>query len=408
MSGIQGQLLGHLVRRGVEATTSHLSQSSNSNPAEAWEDLHYQMPSRGISLMWLTIVSSLFLLASIRYTLGEVVATLAMIESPSATAYTKIEIRDPGATLEKEPLIDAEVALVKQAPITNKIRTAIKHLHRVGGFRARWRGIAVGGIYHLSHGAISNFFGAMFTNNYRSGPPRPSIMGAVGSIIAAILLSRLHMTWTHVMISEPSTKRWWRRIPALPTWKQVWLPAAVFAAAQQVTVIMPVILFHALALGDVDVAKVAADGKTKHACAIVVLKFIAVFALGAMTALCVLLPAAVTLTRIEASLLPEEEETIVPFDRTFNGKVVPTALGGTGTVGFVEAWRSFDRAARLRLIKLYVKIALIQITVAIVAMHVVALEIWGIMGDNLGVLIQAGRAQFEQDLRQAVAEKKGL
>ncbi|KAK5141496.1 hypothetical protein LTR04_002574 [Oleoguttula sp. CCFEE 6159] len=171
---------------------------------------------------------------------------------------------------------------------------------------------------------------------------------------------------------------------------------------------MPVILFHALALGDIDVAKVAADGKTKHACAIVVLKFIAVLALGAMTALCVLLPAAVTLTRIEASLLPEEEETIVPFDRTFNGKVVPTALGGTGTVGFVEAWRSFDRAARLRLIKLYVKIALIQITVAVMAMHVVALEIWGIMGDNLGVLIQAGRAQFQQELRQAAAEKKGL
>jgi hypothetical protein len=40
-------------------------------------------------------------------------------------------------------------------------------------------------------------------------------------------------------------------------------------------------------------------------------------------------PADVTLTRVQASLLPDIEETIVPFDQTFCEKVVPEVIGGS-------------------------------------------------------------------------------
>ncbi|RJE16779.1 hypothetical protein PHISCL_10884, partial [Aspergillus sclerotialis] len=47
-----------------------------------------------------------------------------------------------------------------------------------------------------------------------------------------------------------------------------------------------------------------------------------------MVALFVLLqiPATVTLVRVAASMLPEEDETIVPFDRTFGGKTTPAII----------------------------------------------------------------------------------
>ena len=71
------------------------------------------------------------------------------------------------------------------------------------------------------------------------------------------------------------------------------------------------------------------------------------------------------MTRVQASLLPEEEETIIPFDRSFGGKVEPKIVGGTGAVSMVDAWKSFDIATCIRLVKLYVKIFVIEIATTV-------------------------------------------
>ena len=60
-------------------------------------------------------------------------------------------------------------------------------------------------------------------------------------------------------------------------------------------------------------------------------------------------------------MLPEENETVVPFDRSVGGKVTPAIIGGQGKSGIVEAWRSFDWAARVRLVKLMAKVMAIML-----------------------------------------------
>jgi len=114
------------------------------------------------------------------------------------------------------------------------------------------------------------------------------------------------------------------------------------------------------------------------------LRIVGLFSIALFSGLFVVLPATVTLTRIEASLLPEEEETIVPFDRTFGGRVVPTILGGTGCIGFIEAWRTFNWEARRRLVKLYVKTFLIMLAVSVLMANILLLETWAILGPQLG------------------------
>ena len=132
-------------------------------------------------------------------------SSLAMIESPSRTAiieskpppYTEAE---PDAPLEKEPLMaevdadtDIEVTVIDHKPITTSIRTTIGHLQRVGGWTARWRGLGLSGVYHLAHG--------MFTNLV-SGFLGLGIAGeALCYIFVSLGLARLHMAWTHKMIS---------------------------------------------------------------------------------------------------------------------------------------------------------------------------------------------------------------
>ena len=113
-----------------------------------------------------------------------------------------------------------------------------------------------------------------------------------------------------------------------------------------------------------------------------------------LIAVLVVIPAHVTLKRVQASMLPEEDEAIVPFDRTFGGKVVPEILGGSGAVSMFDAWKTFDRSARVRLLKLYAKIFLVQLFTTILFIMVVFGELRVIMGDDLRKAVRVGQEQL--------------
>ncbi|KAI7367859.1 hypothetical protein KC336_g21164 [Hortaea werneckii] len=120
------------------------------------------------------------------------------------------------------------------------------------------------------------------------------------------------------------------------------------------------------------------------------LRLLAVPTTALFVALAVLLPASVTLTRLEATLLPEDETTLVPFDREaiVSEDINPTVRGASRAL-FVQAWRSFDSAARLRLVKLYVKMIMAQLAVAFVGFHVVLAEMYLIGGERIGQMMKA-------------------
>lgn len=319
-----------------------------------------------------------------------------MIEQPKTTiiegARYSID-ESPDAPLEKAEkvrLIDEEVIVIKEDPITSNIRKTIRHLHSIGGFAARWRGLSISVFYHMAHAFVANLISAFVFGGLLFGMP--------AYIISSLLLARIHMTWTHIMISKPSQKPWYKRIGTeKKIWKVLLLPSFVFAASQQLTVALPTALFFVLGLHRSEDFALSNDLSTADRWTLG-LKFASIPITALAVALLILLPASVTLTRIEASLLPEEEETVVNFDRTLNGAVSASiTLGGTspGKSLFIEAWRSFDRAARIRVIKLYAKLLLIQFVVAIVGMQLMIGEIFILGRERLVTIAQAGSAQLQ-------------
>jgi len=108
---------------------------------------------------------------------------------------------------------------------------------------------------------------------------------------------------------------------------------------------------------------------------IITLKGVSIGALALVLGFLLVVPADVSLTRVQASLLADSEETIVPFDRSFNGKVIPEIVGGTGAIGMLDAWKSFDWAARVRLVKAYLKVFLMQLAIASVFVVIAVLEV---------------------------------
>lgn len=245
---------------------------------------------------------------------------------------------------------DLEVREVKADPITNKIRKTIRHLHARGGFKSRWRGAAPALVYFLAYTLISQSLQSLFALILRV----ELLAQVVAAMFTGVLLSRLSLAWTHIVISEPSLRPWYRRLPSMKAWRTILIPSAINEFVTQCAFLVPALCFIALGFHKSEKVREATPTGTIFKVLFLILTILAV-TVG------LIMPAKVAYVRIQASMLPEEDEAIVPFDRTFRGKVEPAILGGTGRLSWMDAWSSIDRPAMRRIVTMLAKMLLIDI-----------------------------------------------
>lgn len=309
-----------------------------------------------------------------------------MVETPAA-AITVSHPDEPASKDEKEGLLETgtTVTLVHQKPVTSSIRGTIRHLVAEGGKLARWRGFGYQVINAVTMSWAMQFFEAVLP---RVLPFRLVIIAA----IAGAATANLHATWTHKVISTPSNVCFWGRIRSLKQWKILAFPAAVAAAMPYISLYISIGFAYLFGI-----AQETSSNKFDTYCAGMWASFIgrcvALLLISVACTLFLCMPAFVTQVRVEASILPEDQDTTVPFDRSFGGKVVPKALGGTGSVSFIDAWKSFNWEARGRLIKLYIKSFMCIAALAFVLIHVLAFEMFAVMGPELGKYLAEAKKQ---------------
>lgn len=347
------EAVGHIARRALPHLQPLFETQSLENANQG------SMPWWGLVVIVITVMGWSTVAGAIRYTYSDVIATLAIVESPAAL-YAPVKSDGPDAVLGEKidaNVVQPELILLKQIPITSKLRSAMKHLRAKAGFWSRFRGLSLWIILAFTTGRIADVFAFV-----------PYIPGGVNYIMASVVTSHLYMAWTHIVISEPSSKYWFRRLPNIKLWSKVAIPTAVAGIADHLSGRLPMHLAQAYRLDQL----AESDFANMKACAIKVLVFkvMSVLALGLILKVLIVIPASVTLIRVQASLLSEEEETIVPFDRTFDGKVVPEIVDGSGVIGMLDAWKTFDWNSRVRLLKLYAKVGAMEAAVYVVLVGV--------------------------------------
>lgn len=311
--------------------------------------------------------------------LNHVIVSLCMVESPTAAITVTPSTHEPSVKEgEKETLLETgpTIELVNQKPITSSIRATIRHLVDNGGRFARFRGYRIHILYSMLSSLVFTFFSGVF-----DFVPGQAVLSAA---ITGALLARVHAAWTHKVVGMPTEQSFWKRIPNKSHWKTLALPAAIASAMPYISMYLTVGVIKLLGFTkEWDASKqwqpISCGQKAAFVASILA---VVIFAITCTLFLC--LPAMVTLARIEASILPEDQDAIVPFDRTFGGKVVSKMMGGTGVVGFLDAWRSFTWEARRRLIKLFVKNFFILAGLFLVIAHVLAFEVFAIIGPEIG------------------------
>ncbi|KAI1877492.1 hypothetical protein JX265_003500 [Neoarthrinium moseri] len=328
-------------------------------------DAVYNIPGWAWLVILLDIIVFLPFAYMVGYTLNNIFPVLAMIEDPSPPAYEPVSLNTDADSLAEDNAALADEA-ARGGQDTQAISSSFRALHRtlyaISGLRSYFRGLAAWIVLTVSGLIVYSIIKETFIPNF------------VAVIIAGVCLVQLYTAWLHIVISAPSPKRFYQR---LPPFKQAFqacaLPTVAYMLALEIHTAFPKWLAGAMGMTTLDPNN---PGQVPQPKAGDSWKGLIVFIVAIALTVFVTIPAHVVLTRVQASLLPEEDETIVPFDRSFQGKLEPAIIGGRGYVTIIDAWQTFSRASWIRLVKLYVKIFLVSFAVYFAMMLVLIPEVF--------------------------------
>ena len=178
----------------------------------------------------------------------------------------------------------------------------------------------------------------------------------VSQTALSVLLANLEMTWVHIVVSKPSEKRFYQRVPGWKSWVQIAPVAAFENIAISTAFYLPLVAAQGFGGWDAFVENTSSTASPASAMG----QVWGMMVVPSILSYLVSIPVQAIFARVAASMLPEEDEAIVPFDRSFGGRVVPAILGGSGRLSIADAWRTFDRAARARYLKVIGKVLIMQ------------------------------------------------
>jgi hypothetical protein len=307
---------------------------------------------------WLLVIANIILffpaLVFVDYTIRQIFPVLAIVENENPPAYEPVSLEEDAATrnADNNGVPKPAGAAVPHGEFAHTVTGSLRACHRLlrstGGFRAIFRGFACFCAQVFLTIILMGIFSASLGSNFTP----------IATLLASLSLVQFSTAWVHIVISQPTQQHFWSRLPPFKrTFDATWKAVTLYWAAMEFSRFLPLIVGQLLGF-----RFLTSDSNTMPDGAIA--KMFVVMGLAVISSIFVVIPAHIVLIRVQASLLPEDTETIVPFDRSFNGTVEPAIVGGRGYATITDAWKTFTRGAWRRLVKLYVKIYLVSIAFA--------------------------------------------
>jgi hypothetical protein len=335
-----------------------------SNPnAGSPEGPVYELPSWTWLIWLLNFIIFLPLILFIEYTIRQIYPVLAIVENENPPAYEPVSLNDDSASLAEDNRNGMPKPAGASVPsgtysshtVTSSLRGCHRLLKASGGFRANFRGFFCLFAQSMMTYMLMGIFSSALGNGFSS----------VATLLASLSLVQFSAAWVHIVISAPSPLHFWRRLPPFKrTFEATWKPVTLYWAALEATRWFPLLTAALLGL---EVKNDFSDDKPTEVSQGFGWKVVTVAGVAIICSILFLIPAHVVLVRVQASILPEDTETIVPFDRSFEGTVEPAVVGGAGYVSMRNAWKTFSHSAWRRIVKLYIKIYAISLAFGLFA-----------------------------------------
>ncbi|KAG5950660.1 hypothetical protein E4U53_004630 [Claviceps sorghi] len=326
------------------------------------EDIRgYELPSWTAHVVLIDILLLIPIVLVFEYTFKMIYPVFAMVEDENPPAYEPVSVHDQPADAEA----GSAVGITRNAfrptrgqprTVTSSFRAINRLLMANGGLQANFRGFSC----FLAQAVLTSMAMGIFTGALGG------FFYPVATLLASLTLVQFSTAWVHIVISEKSPLHFWSRLPPFRrTFDATWKAVTIYWLAREITRCIPVAAAFLLGLQlpksgfaepmDVDALDAAFMSKS-----------LVVTLITVACSIFVIIPAYVVLVRVQASLLPVEQSTIIPFDRSFERSVEPEVVGGRGYATVTDAWVTFRASSWRRLLTLYVKLFVLSVGAVLV------------------------------------------
>lgn len=275
-------------------------------------------------------------------------------------AYEALAMNDDGTPkTDNDPVYTAQPG----KPITSSIRATNRLIRSLGGWLSNLRG--------LGYSMVIGFFTLTTLGVFSIVLPL-----RIAHLPALIVLAPLSTTWTHFVITAPTPgKSFFQRIPsARKVYLATWFPTVLLWAAAHASALLPELLSYVIGLQISDPNHPGRlRGEPLHGGDVA--KMICVVGVSVALQALLVVPSHAALTRVQASLLPADQDTLVPFDRSFAGRVEPEVVTGKGFATFGAAIKTIPRSSWLRIYLLRVKVFFVSMGVYFIMGAIVGVEV---------------------------------
>lgn len=294
------------------------------------------------------------------YTLRTLYPTFAIIEDENPPAYEPLGATGDNETGDQDASGNPiKITSGRSQTVTSSIRSIFRLLRANGGIFANFRGLTV----FIVQMALTNILMGIFSSTLGSGAT------PIATLLATLALVQFNTAWVHIAITPRSGLHFWNRLPPFKrTFEAVWKPVTLVWVASEVARWAPLLFAYLFGIelpefgGDKELPELPEGQRAAF-----FTKSLVVFMLSIVCSVFIVIPAHVILVRVQASLLPTDDETVIPFDGSFEGRIEPAIVGGRGYATISDAWATFSKGAWRRLIFLYVKVTAVSLLVNIVA-----------------------------------------
>ena len=236
--------------------------------------------------------------------------------------------------------------------MTGSLGSICRLLRSLGGWRANFRGLGCLLLAELAISVATGIFSAI-----------PFLPLPVANLAALVAAAPLKAAWMHVVVTPPSAASSFSRIPPLRrTYAATWLPTVLSWVAAHLVVFLPGLLAHVIGLSSSSSSH-GGKGDATAMIASTVAKVVCVGGVAIGLYALLVVPTQTALARVNASLLPAHEDTIVPFDRSFGGRVDAEVVRGRGFATFGAALATVSLRSWLRISLVHFKTHLLALAV---------------------------------------------
>jgi len=286
-------------------------------------------------------------------------------------------------------------AVSQHRPVTSSLRAATHRVYSIAGVLSFFRGLApvICGIvlYALIAGSLLPVLNKVFMVT----PPNPltpnvptttraRIASELSETIANLLLGTILTAHTHILMTLPTLRVWYRRLPPfIKTLRSVGPCLLVGNIASLVTFQLP---YHLLTKAGV-YSQVAYLGPKAIGNALLLrrLVFVTVWLAAQVARLELVVPAGVATTHAQMSLLPADEDTIVPV-RTYGSNSEEKSSGymprgilspPQAAIGIRRAWKIYYAGQeRQRILLVYAKLVAVEVAMTTAFWLLLGNEVW--------------------------------